>query len=81
MLFSVDYAEDDDDEIFDAALFDISDVEVTLKSSRSRKQVTIVLDSESDFNLMKTYLALKDYIEQMERSLNILEAAPTQLSS
>lgn len=67
--------DEDDDEIFDASLFDTSDVKVEIKNSRSRREVTFTIRSESDFNLVKIYLSLKDYVEQMEQSMNILEGS------
>lgn len=70
------FDDNEDEEIFDAVLFDTSDVEVYLKPSRARKEVVLVMKSETDFNLVKMYLALKDYVEQMEQSMNIMEAAP-----
>lgn len=66
--------DDEDDEIFDSALFDTSDVEVYLKPTKARKEVTLIMKSETDFNLVKMYLALKDYVEQMEQSMNIFES-------
>lgn len=67
---------DDEDEIFESDLFDASDVKISFPRTRSRREIIMVLKSESDFNLMKTYLFLKEYVEQMEKSVNIMEAAP-----
>lgn len=70
------FDDDEEDEIPDFELFDISDVEISIKNSRSRREVTFIIRSQSDFNLVKIYLSLKDYVEQMEQSMNIMEAAP-----
>lgn len=65
----------DDIEVFDAELYDTSDVKVDLKN-RSRREIALVFKaSTADFNLIKFYLALRDYVDKIERELNIMEAA------
>jgi hypothetical protein len=58
----------------DAELFDISDVTCDIPKSKSRREVILVLRSQSNFNLMKFYLALRQYLEQMEDDIGVLEA-------
>lgn len=64
---------DPDDERFAPELYDTSDVKFHMPPSRSRKRVVLVADSETDFNLVKYYLALKEFTEKIERELNIME--------
>jgi len=59
----------------DAELFDISDVDYEIKPSRKRNEVTIVMRAETNLNLIKIYLKLKEMIENIEKQLNILDEA------
>lgn len=59
----------------DAELFDASDVTWEIAPSKRNDRVTIVLKSETSFNLMKIYLAIKMMSEKIETELNILEQA------
>lgn len=61
--------------VWDADLFDASDVTWEVLESKRRDRVTIVLHSEEPFNLTKTYLALKLLTEKIELELNILDEA------
>jgi hypothetical protein len=61
------------DEIFDAELFDTSDVTVSSCDVGRRKIILTLRASTADFNLVKVYLSLKDYVEKIERELNIME--------
>ncbi len=67
---------DDTDDIFHPDLYDISDVEFEMyQPPKKRRHIYITLKSETDFNLVKLYLALKGYVEKIEEELNIMEAA------
>lgn len=59
----------------DADLFDCSDVTWEVEDSKRSDQVKIILKSETKFNLLKTYLALKMITEKIELELNILDEA------
>ena len=60
-------------EIFDAELFDTSDCTISSCEVGRRKIIFTLRASTADLNLLKVYLALKDYVEDLERSLNIME--------
>lgn len=57
----------------DSDLFDCNDVTWEVVESKRNDRVTIVLKSEGNFNLMKTYLALKMITEKIELELNIMD--------
>jgi hypothetical protein len=65
----------DDDMIFHPELYDTSDVTFEMKEGRKRNEITLVAKSDSDFNLVKFYLSLKEFVEKIENELNIMEAA------
>lgn len=65
------------EKITDAELFDPSDVEIDFTKSKNIKEITLVMKSQTPFNLIKFYLALKDYVEGMEDELGIPEPDST----
>lgn len=65
-------ADVEDIEIDSPEMFDISDVTFEMPESRSRRVVNVRLRSESDFNLIKFYLALNFYVEKMENEIGIM---------
>lgn len=65
----------DDDDVSDAVRFSVDDVEWQIKPTRKKNEIHIVLTSETDFNLIKTYLSLKAMCEKIEIQLNILDEA------
>lgn len=69
-------AKDEDDlEVYPAELYDSSDVKIEMRQS-SRREIRLYLRaSEADFNLVKFYLSLKDYVEKIEKELGVLENA------
>lgn len=62
----------------DSDLFDISDVTVEFRPTRNRRQVSLLLKSETDFNLMKYYLSLKTHLEQLETEIGIMNEHPRE---
>jgi hypothetical protein len=60
---------------FPAEMYDTSDVKFSIKDGRRRNEVTLVAKAETDFNLVKFYLALKEFVEKIERELNIMDEA------
>lgn len=73
-----DYELDEDDEIDlkDFELFDISDITYDMFTSKNRKKFSITAVSERDFNLMRIYLWLKATTERLEQELGIMEELP-----
>jgi hypothetical protein len=65
----------DDDEPYFADLVDISDVTVDMIPRKSRREVLFIVKSKSDFNLIKLYLALKNYTEKIEDEIGVLAEA------
>lgn len=64
-----------DDETFSPELYDTTDVVFEMPHSRKRNVVTLVAKSHTDFNLVKYCLALKEFVEKIERELNIMAEA------
>lgn len=62
-----------DDEIFDAALFDTQDVTISKCEVGRRKIIFTLRASKSDLNLMKLYLFLKDYVQDLQDKLGIMD--------
>lgn len=62
-------------EDFSPEMYNTSDVKFTMKDGRRRNEVVLVAKSETDFNLLKYYLALKSFTEKIERELDIMEEA------
>jgi hypothetical protein len=63
-------------DIPDHELFDTSDVKFEFKHSKNSCQILIVVKSETPFNLMKLYLSLKEYVEQIEMEIGVMEGPP-----
>lgn len=66
---------DEDKEHFDATLYDSSDVTFEMKQPHRREIRLIAKASVADFNLVKYYLALKAFVEKIEKELDIMEQA------
>lgn len=68
--------EDDQEEVeaFEHEMYDASDVKFEVRN-RGRNQIVLIAKSETDFNLLKYYLALKDYVDKIETELNIMAQA------
>lgn len=64
-----------DEETFDFELFDTSDVTISKCEVSRRKIIFTMRASQSDLNLMKVYLALKDFVDDLQDKLNIMEEA------
>lgn len=64
-----------DSEAFDATLFDTQDVTISRCEVSRRKIIFTMRASKSDLNLMKVYLALKDFVDDLQEKLNILDDA------
>ena len=56
---------DDVEEKYFAEMCDISDVRFYMPPNKRRTRVVLIAESDSDFNLMKFYLALKAYVERI----------------
>ena len=73
-------AKDDDDDFspseeqYLAGLCDISDVRFFMPANKSRTRITLIIESETDFNLMKFYLSLKAYVEKIELEIGVMDA-------
>lgn len=61
-----------DEELAEAAdLFDISDVTEVMKCKGRREILLTFKASEQDFCLMKFYLSLKRYVDQIESAIGV----------
>lgn len=58
----------------DHELFDTKDVHIDFSKSKNINEITLVLTADAPFNLMKFYLALKDYVQKMEDEMGVLES-------
>ena len=69
--------DEDDEEIepFVADLFDPSDVVWDMPKTKSRRKVMLTATSETDFCLMKLYLALVALTEKIEEEMGIMESS------
>jgi hypothetical protein len=51
-------------------------VDIQIRQSKHRREIYLIVKSESkDFNLLKFYLALRQYVDKIEAEIGILEAA------
>lgn len=66
-------SDDDDFEDLSPDLFDTSDVVFSVKETKRRNEITLVARAESDFSLIKYYLALQMYLEMIAKELDIME--------
>jgi hypothetical protein len=64
---------DEDFEDLSLEHFNISDIRWDVKNFRRGKEVHLIARSDSNINLMRYYLALKNYIEKMEHEIGIME--------
>lgn len=55
--------------------FDTGDVTWEIEETKRADTIKVVLKTETRFNLLKTYLALKMICEKIERELGILDEA------
>lgn len=60
-------------ELIDHELFDTSDIKVDMRHSKTRNQVTVTLDGDKAIGLMRYYLIMKEHVDQIELSLNIMK--------
>lgn len=60
------------EEQYFAELCDISDVRFSMQPNKNRCRVVLVAESDTDFNLMKFYLALKAYVERIESEIGVM---------
>ena len=65
----------EEEDYFDPLHYDISDVDFEMKQPNRREIRLIAKASTSDFNLVKYYLALKSFVEKIEKDLDIMEEA------
>lgn len=72
----------DDDEFVNAIaeneLFDTSDVSWNVKQTKDKRKVYLIAESETPFNLMKMYLALKEYTFRIETEIGIMNEEPEE---
>lgn len=69
--------EDDDDEINDLEVFDVSDITPEFYRSKDKTRVTVTLKSKEPISEMKLYLILTLEIEKLERRLGITGEDPS----
>lgn len=69
----LDLLDEDDDTLVEVSheLYDTSDVEFGIHQ-KSRKEIFLRVKSNSDFNLIRFYLALRDYVDKIEAELNVM---------
>ncbi len=61
-------------EEFSPELYDTSEIEFEMPPNKKRNRVTLIAEDKSgaDFNLVKYVLALREFVENIERELNIM---------
>lgn len=68
--------EDDEIDLTDAEIFDISTVRCDAWRSKDRTVTTFRLSDKSGLNEMKVYLVLKDRLAEMEVMLGLSDGEP-----
>jgi hypothetical protein len=66
----------EDEELSDFELFDISDIEFDVLRSKGLCKLTVVMRSEAPINLMRFYLSLKAYLFQIEQEIGVFDEEP-----
>ncbi len=69
------FKDESDEPEFLAELYDTSDVSWEMRQPRGRKEIWLFAKAPSGFNLIKFYLALKEYVEKIEQEIGVLEDA------
>ncbi len=72
-----DFDEDEDD-IDERALFDVSGVTFELKQNVRKKTFTLIAIGQEDWNLMRYYLSLAAYLSKMENEFGIMPEPPDE---
>lgn len=69
----------DDSESLDLSeyeLFDTSDITFDVQRTKGMCKLYVVMKSETPINLMRFYLALKEYLFQLETEIGVCETPP-----
>lgn len=64
-----------DEETFDFELFDTSDVTISQCEVSRRKIIFTMRAGQSDLNLMKVYLKLEEFVDDLRVKLQIMDQA------
>lgn len=63
-------------ELSDWELFDTSDITFDVQRTKGLCKLYVVMKSETPINLMRFYLALKEYLFQIEQEIGVCETPP-----
>lgn len=63
---------------FSPEMYNTEDVVFSMRDGRKRNEVVLTAKSKSDFNLVRYYLALRFFVEKIERELDIIGEAPDE---
>ena len=69
---------EDEDEIDERELFDISDVEISLIPRKNRKEAFLQIKGTRTLGLFRYYLALREHLHGIELELGIFEESEQQ---
>jgi hypothetical protein len=59
---------------FSPEMYNTEDVVFEMPNGKRRNVVTLIARSGTDFNLVKYYLSLKEFVDKIEQQLNIMES-------
>lgn len=71
-----DSYEDELEELNDYEIFDTSDIKIDVQRTKGMCKLYVVMKSETPINLMRFYLALKEYLFQMEQEIGVMDEPP-----
>lgn len=74
----MDFDDDEIEAITESDLFDVSDVTWDVKQTKNKCKIYLIAESDTPFNLMKFYLALKEYTFRIESELGVMSEAPEE---
>ncbi len=73
-----DFDDEEIEAIAESELFDCSDVTWDVKNTRNKCKIYLIAESDTPFNLMKFYLALKEYTFRIENEIGVMPEAPDE---
>jgi len=63
-------------DVNDNELFDTSDIEIDVQRTKGMCKLYVVMKSDTPINLMRFYLALKEYLYGIELEIGVCESDP-----
>jgi hypothetical protein len=68
--------EDEEHDLSEFELFDTSDITFDVQRTKGMCKLYVAMKSETPINLMRFYLALKEYLFQIEQEIGVMEEPP-----